>query len=180
MIDRLSLPITVIGLLFFNCTIVYYAGMFGYEHQGWTGAILGGISSLAFLIYGELLLLGNLLNFIFFTFCCVVAYYGGKFGYGYNGWIGAICGAISSVVLTIFVLRLIALPNYRPNCDCGKNIDDMDFGDTNTPAEKWGRVCSCGKKYTRQGRRWLEVMPDGSLHPFMKARFFKWISDRDK
>ena len=41
-----------------------------------------------------------------------------------------------------------------------------------------GLFCQCGARYKKKGRRFFEVLPDGSLQPYMIWRAFKgWLPD---
>ena len=109
----------------------------------------------------------------------------GYYGYREYGVVGAVVGGIGAPVGLILLVegigRLgVAWHRRKPvNPICKNGIcqsDDYRCVDLWNHHLKY--QCKCGTTYVAKGRQFLEVLPDGTLKPFMrKRRFGDWEPD---
>jgi hypothetical protein len=84
-------------------------------------------------------------------------------------------GFVGGVVATLLVLLGVAVadtylwsgsPPHPPTCRSGKckweEFEIRTLGDDDA-----GHFCRCGDRYDKRGRRWVEILPDGTIGPFM-------------
>lgn len=102
--------------------------------------------------------------------------------YGWRGGIGRFIFVFVLLPLVPFALGLLVsavysgMPSY-PACRTGKCRSSNYQRRT---LDKGGHAlfCACGAPYRKRGRRFYEVQPDGSLHPYMVWRSFRgWFPD---
>jgi hypothetical protein len=105
---------------------------------------------------------------------------------GYDGWRFVLSGVVG------FLLPLVALFLYAllgdliwsglpplPPCHSGKCRRSEDYSFQQFDDGKYGMVCKCGTRYRKQAPRVLQVLPDGSLQPYMKWKPFRgWKPDQ--
>ncbi|MHC4476072.1 MAG: hypothetical protein ACYTEL_10525 [Planctomycetota bacterium] len=133
------------------------------------------------------------LSTILFLFVGCVIYLGervgGRFGHTIIGAVCGLCGVAASVGLLAIVIRLCA--RWRPPIPacyrCGlypEALARRDWAEQESRlAEQhkgWVYRCQCGKTYlgTRKHKKTLEVLPDGTVRPYMKHKAFgRWIKD---
>jgi len=129
----------------------------------------------------------TLIELLVFIANAIIAYFVGRYlseKWGTIGWfIGVPAGffcLIGAAKVVLFISSR-AMP-IRPMCRNGKcGANDYKF----LKITKDGSVfqCRCGDKYfrLRAAARFLEVLPDGSLRPYMKRKpFGKWQPDQDQ
>jgi hypothetical protein len=65
----------------------------------------------------------------------------------------------------------------RPDCRSGK-CHSEDYELRRIPDGDFDWFCRCGGRYRKRGRRFFEVLPDGSPAPYMRWRAFKgWFPE---
>lgn len=133
----------------------------------------------------------NIFDFLAFVFNCTLAYVvGGYLGgkWGLSGWLlGAALGFGIGIIVLKTVLNLPAQIWHksrplRPLCRKGV-CQAQDYLLLKATREGSAFQCKCGDKYFRLGMtgRFFEILPDGSLRPYMKRKpFGKWESDADE
>jgi uncharacterized membrane protein YuzA (DUF378 family) len=117
----------------------------------------------------------TLIELAFVSFCVCVGLGGGYFGFTNYGWIGAVLGAGAGLSGAFFFVEGLAKVTsmwhtrhpIRPICRNGTcQAADYEW------VESWQGYpvcrCKCGTKYTYRGRRFLEILPDGTLKRFMR------------
>ena len=105
----------------------------------------------------------------------------------YRGWRGAIRALVVIQVILFLVgcafgffsMIYEGMPSY-PACRTGKcrwnNYQRRHLNDGQVVL-----ICGCGTPYRKRGRRFYEVQPDGSLHPYMIWRPFRgWFPDGEE
>jgi hypothetical protein len=132
----------------------------------------------------------NIFDVLFFVFNCAIGYFVGRYFGGRYGTIGWILGVPLGFGLGIAALKALGSPfgiwykcrPLRPPCRNGKcKAGDYQLLRATTDGSVF--QCQCGDKYFRLGRtgRFLEILPDGSLRPYMRRTpFGKWQPDADK
>lgn len=127
----------------------------------------------------------NLFELLMFASIIAAGYFCGKWMgvyYGIVGWIiGFILGSSLAVAAWFALNKLIRLRAkwrpIRPICKNGK-----------CPARVYKLLeckervvfqCRCGTKYLKNGRRFMEMLDDGSTKPYMRrcGLFGKWEKD---
>ncbi|MGD2175544.1 MAG: hypothetical protein PVJ27_09080 [Candidatus Brocadiaceae bacterium] len=126
---------------------------------------------------------------------CLVLVLGGLVGSYVGGlhfrWIGVLVGfPLGFLAAAVGLLLLVAIPEslwlagpmYPPchNGSCKGRRWPADIGDYDTVVvgEELVLRCRCGRDYDREGRRFMERLPDGTLKPYMVHRPFRgWFED---
>jgi hypothetical protein len=133
----------------------------------------------------------NIFELLAFIFNCALAYFVGRYlgdKWGLLGWIlGAPLGFGTGIIVlkTVFGLPAHVWHKFRPlRPTCRKGVcQAQDYELLKATSEGSTFQCKCGDKYFRLGTtgRFLEVLPDGSLRPYMKRKpFGKWEPDADQ
>jgi len=118
------------------------------------------------------------LVYILFVLCVVI--FLAVVGYHHGGWLVAYVFGISGWFVTIIVLHWLRkfcdwLRGNPPNCKCGLPASVRTYEtDAN---QNFVSICTCGKRYARDGKKFMEVLPDGSLHPYLKREKARWVDD---
>lgn len=128
---------------------------------------------------------------------------GGMYGSGFGPWVqiagiagGFILGFLCSVVLWGTVFGIVSIQDRwrpdRPKCKSGRCYSDHYDSLSWSPdkltkrerqlADDFGGLiyrCRCGTTYLASQRRFLEVLPDGSVKPYMFHKPFsrQWQPD---
>jgi len=104
----------------------------------------------------------------------------GAFGYIF----GFLAGFLSASVLTWLILvtqNLFLMP--FPECRRGKCHSFRDYvwkRGTIYGREKGGIFryrCKCGDEYIRDGKRFMQVLSDGTTRPYKRYEHGKWVDD---
>ena len=133
----------------------------------------------------------NLFELLFLFLILYLGFTAAAWAKNHYGWIAGIAGfAFGFLILPLafaFLGRVMDLafegrPRF-PTCRNGKcRSDDYKVvslkGRNRWIGTRYGLFCKCGTKYEKKGRRFLEVLPDGSRRPFMIWRSFRgWFAD---
>ncbi|HET9994060.1 MAG TPA: hypothetical protein VFQ18_01520 [Candidatus Acidoferrum sp.] len=110
---------------------------------------------------------------------------GSTWAYRRYGWTGGIVGFVGGVLAMPAVLYPLAYlvemiyvgkPGY-PVCRTGK-CQYVDYRFRRQDNGEYALFCQCGARYQKCGRHFSEVLPDGSVHPYMVWRAFKgWFPE---
>jgi hypothetical protein len=110
-----------------------------------------------------------------------------KKSWGIGPWIGYSIGFVivfflSWAILLGHILLFFPFPSCRQR-KC-HSIDDYTWNiGSFLGREGWGVYsykCECGNEYVREGKRFMEVLPDGTKRPYKKLiGFRKWADDLD-
>jgi hypothetical protein len=152
-------------------------------------------SFIRFLLDGFALTPRSLVRLVSVWFCIAVSVLFGSFLgkhlekiYGIAGrWTGYIIG-ILAVFILIWLVLLGRILLFFPFTTCRKQkchgIKDYGwpigaiYGRVGWGVYRYG--CRCGDEYIRQGRRLMELLPDGTKRPYKKLiGFRKWADDLD-
>lgn len=103
------------------------------------------------------------------------------------GLLGYPLGFVAGVFLLLCLGLLIAfltdvfwsgIPPHPTYCRRGKcRFEDFEIRKIGDDA---GWFCRCGDRYQKRGRRWVEILPDGSVRPYVIWKAFKgWLPDEE-
>jgi hypothetical protein len=101
------------------------------------------------------------------------------------GWLGGLIGFFVGLLVWAGVLALLItagealwLAGARlPRCHSGLCRTTAHYDVVNAEGT-WVLRCRCGRDYVREGRRFLERLPDGTIQPYMVHRPFRgWFRD---
>jgi len=126
---------------------------------------------------------------------CLVLLLGGLVGSSVGGlhfrWVGVLVGFPVGFLTTAAALFLLvsipeslwlAGPMYPPchNGCCKGRVWPADIGDYDSVSVAGDPVlrCRCGRDYDKEGRRFMERLPGGTLKPYMVHRPFRgWLPE---
>ena len=124
----------------------------------------------------------ELLFAVFYVACGTAAALWATPRFGWLVGIGAFVVVVPAVHgvfhLFSFLERMCwyGIPSF-PTCRTSK-CHDVDYKYQPTGDGQYGLFCKCCSRYKKQGRRFFEVLPDGSLRPYMIWRSFRgWFPD---
>lgn len=128
----------------------------------------------------------NLIELLFFIIFLSLSVFLGKFlgtYLGILGWIfGFIIGILSGITTSFFLNRFVDIwykwCPLRPKCKNG-NCSSDDYQIIESRKDGAVFLCQCGTKYFQnwpKRDRFMEVLDDGSIVPYMKRRgiFGRW------
>ena len=115
------------------------------------------------------------LGFVSLGLCGGLA--GSYFGYARHGWMGAVVGAVAGSGGIFFVVEGMGWlesvwRKYHPAFPVCRN-GVCQAADYKSVESRQGHPiwqCKCGTNHIFVGRRFLEVLPDGTFRPFMNKR----------
>ena len=123
----------------------------------------------------------ELLAILIYLLCGIAGavYAGFSFGFlGFPlGFIFSVAILHGGVNLLSYVERMfwVGIP---PKPDCHTNRCHSDDYEIDQESNKLIYRCGCGRCYQKQGRRFMEVLPDGASKPYMKWVAFRgWRPD---
>ena len=68
----------------------------------------------------------------------------------------------------------------KGRCKGGRLTDFGDYHSIKIDTDRWAFRCRCGDTYNKVGRRFVEVVPDGSFRPYLIWSTVKgWSADKD-
>jgi len=174
--------IELIIFLFIQYIVIFLA-VTGYIYAGWLGASVLGIAGWG-VIYvvirwtdKEFKMTREMIWFLLAQ-CVIISY--AVFGYNQSGWANAYLSATVGLIATLLVAlwfkeRFDWIFEALPECECGVLESAMRIEpDTK---EDIVRVCACGRRYVRVGEKFLEVLPEGLLRPYLKKKGRGWVAD---
>jgi len=126
----------------------------------------------------------NIMELMYVVIFFAAGYYSGKFAssyWGIAGWIiGIPFGCFLALLIYWIIGELVYACNYNklPICKKGrcqsKDYEHVEIRDTG-----WVFRCQCGDNYLLVGNRFLALLEDGAIHPYMRrARFRPWQEDK--
>jgi hypothetical protein len=105
-----------------------------------------------------------------------------------GGWAGLAAFPLSIVALLLLFMGgawfwIWLAQDWYPPCHEGTCSGELRDFDRDYTWEREGgdffAVCKCGHRYRKIGPRFLRVLPDGSLEPYLRrGRFRGWVRDR--
>jgi len=131
----------------------------------------------------------TLIELLWFVVCAFVAANAALWAYHRWGWLGGVGGflvgffitwvALYGVIWVLFLpVRIIhsGLPD-RPTCR-NRKCRSADYRLERLGKEQFAVRCKCGLLYRKQGRRFVELSPDGSPRPYMIWKAFRgWFPE---
>ena len=111
---------------------------------------------------------------------------GAVWGSSRYGWVGGIAGFAGGLAASAGLARFLAFMDrmlYRgsppvPICRSGK-CRAGDYQIRAVAGGDYAYFCRCDGRYRKKRRRFMELMPDGSLRPYMIWRPFRgWFPER--
>lgn len=121
----------------------------------------------------------NFFEFLTFIIFLVFGYFGGQCvgrQYGILGWAGGFAIGIFVALMIYYIIRVLinkwcqlhpGFPDCK-NCSANNNFKLLEYKDGGIVLE-----CKCKKKYYKINNKFMEILDDGSIVPYMKKSDFK-------